>query len=377
MTKDTTDIAFLWENFGPMHVDRCLAVARRLSGQVRVHGIELYPASSTYAWDAPTPEVFAKTTLFHSVAEQPGRLRRARAILSAVRRTRASHLFLCHYNRPEIFAVAWIARLSGRRVFVLSCSKFDDMPRRAWIEAFKSLALTPYHGALSSGRRPRDYLRFLGLPAKHIHGEYNTLSVERMRTQAGVEPAPGGAPFAERGFVTIARLVPKKNLAMLVEAFALYRAGGGDRSLTICGSGPLEAELIAKAQAADIADAIVFTGFVQTDAVSGYLGGAIALLLPSIEEQFGNVVIEAQALGLPVILSDNCGARDRLVRSGVNGFVIEPDNPAGLAFFMTLLAGDAALWTRMATAAGTAAAGGDVDRFAEGVEALLCEQPAV
>jgi hypothetical protein len=72
-----------------------------------------------------------------------------------------------------------------------------------------------------------------------------------------------------------------------------------------------------------------------------------------------------------VILSDRCGARDRLVRTGVNGFVIESDNPSGMAYFMNLLGEDEALWRRMALAAQESAAWGDTARFVEGVSSLI------
>jgi len=93
--------------------------------------------------------------------------------------------------------------------------------------------------------------------------------------------------------------------------------------------------------------------------------------LPSIEEQFGNVIPEAQAMGLPVILSDNCGGRDLLVRSGVNGFVIEPDNARGMAFFMGLLSEDEGLWRKMCLESQLFAERADSARFAEAVEALI------
>ena len=76
-------------------------------------------------------------------------------------------------------------------------------------------------------------------------------------------------------------------------------------------------------------------------------------------------------MGLPVILSDNCGARDRLVRSGVNGFVIESDNPKGMAYFMTQLSEDESLWRRMCDEKNKSAPLGDVRRFVEGVQAFL------
>jgi glycosyltransferase involved in cell wall biosynthesis len=55
----------------------------------------------------------------------------------------------------------------------------------------------------------------------------------------------------------------------------------------------------------------------------------------------------------------------------VNGFVVEPDNPAGMAFFMQLLSQDEALWRRLSIAAMQYAERADSDRFAEAVEALI------
>ena len=114
-----------------------------------------------------------------------------------------------------------------------------------------------------------------------------------------------------------------------------------------------------------------FRGFLQTQDISRAYGDSLALLLPSIEEQFGNVVPEAQAMGFPVILSDNCGSRDVLVRSGVNGFVVEADNPSGTAFFMRLLSEDEELWRNMCVASQQFVERADTARFAEAVEALI------
>jgi glycosyltransferase involved in cell wall biosynthesis len=121
----------------------------------------------------------------------------------------------------------------------------------------------------------------------------------------------------------------------------------------------------------DLGGSVVFHGFVQAEGICRILTSTLALLLPSIEEQFGHVVIEAQAMGLPVILSHNCGACDLLVRSGVNGFVIEPDNPQGMAFFMSLLCADEELWRKMCLATRSFVAQGDVRLFVEAVASLL------
>ncbi|MCK0195601.1 glycosyltransferase [Ancylobacter sp. 6x-1] len=364
-------IAFVWDNYGPMHVDRCQAVA---SGRAEpVIGIEFFSKSSVYDWKTESGAAFEKVTLFSGGGwKDTGAWAMAKGIVSVCRARDARHVFLCHYEQPGIFLAAILLRLLGRRVFAMGCSKFDDQPRKAWREALKSLFFLPYHGAISSGIRSADYMRFLGIPAGMVATEYNTLSIERIRRLSGKAVAPEGTAFAERHFTIIARLVPKKNLFMALDAYAHYRERTAQpRPLHICGSGPLEADLRTRIAELGLQELVILRGFIQTAEISSVLGDTLAMLLPSIEEQFGNVVIEAQAMGVPVILSDNCGARDRLIRGGVNGFIIEPDNPEGLAYFMALLDGDETLWRRFAEAAAARSVRGDVANFLGAVSALM------
>jgi glycosyltransferase involved in cell wall biosynthesis len=109
----------------------------------------------------------------------------------------------------------------------------------------------------------------------------------------------------------------------------------------------------------------------QTEGVAKKLAMSVALILFSCVEAFGNVVIEAQAMGLPVLISEVCGAWDNLVRTGVNGFVVEPNNAAGLAYFMSVLSEDRDLWEQMCRAALKSSQLGDVAEFARGVELLV------
>lgn len=367
------NLVFLWDNLGPMHDDRVSAVANASEVDTHVTAIELFGKSDTYAWDNEANTPFEKKTLFPS-----GRfsnisiLRIALAIIRECKTLKATHIFLCHYERPAILLAAIILRLMGRKVYTMSCSKFDDYERNINREWLKRFFFLPYRGAISSGVRARDYMRLMGIPKNRIATEYNTLSIERIRALSGKQAAPEGTPFSERHFTIVARFVPKKNLSMALEAYALYcQKTERPRHLHLCGSGPLEQELRLQARALRIENLVIFRGFLQSDGIAKVLGDTLVLLLPSIEEQFGNVVIEAQAMGLPVILSDNCGARDNLVRSGVNGFIIEPDNPQGIAFFMSLLDLDEALWKRMSISANTSADKGDAARFAEAVHQVI------
>ncbi len=367
-------LVFVWDNFGPLHADRCDAVARKFEGKHQVIGLELASRSKIYDWLPENGTRFTKITLVtgRSLEEIPFAERLGKTLRACLKMGRDAEFFMCHYNDPAIFAVSSMLRLLGRHVYTMGCSKFDDYERELSKEFVKTILYCPYNGGIASGTRSRDYMRFMGLRASRVQSPYNAVSLDRIRNLSGVPPAPGGVPFAERHFTIVARLVPKKNISMALKAMAHYATNvSNPRSLHIFGTGPLEAELREQARLDGIAELVHFRGFLQTEEISKAYGRSLALLLPSIEEQFGNVVPEAMGMGLPVILSDNCGARDLMVRTGVNGFVIEPDNPLGMAYFMQLLSQDETLWRRMCIAAQQFSKRADSARFAEAVEALI------
>lgn len=365
-------LVFVWEKFAANHVDRCDAVAKSVGNTRRVVGIELASHDESYSWLPDIYTEFQKTTLFTdtTISNVPF-VKKSFMLLRKCWKYRPGDYFFCHYELPFVFFVAVILRICGSRVFTMNNSKFDDCKRHLWREVMKSVFFLPYNGNIASAKRAKEYFIFLGVPEKRIMLYYNTLSTDRIRRLAGVVPAPGGPPFETRHFTVVARMVPKKNISMVIEAYALYRAQSPKpRQLHLCGSGPLEAQLRSEVVARGLEKSVTFRGILQIEDVCQTLGTTLALLLPSIEEQFGNVVIEALAVGLPVILSENCGARDMLVRNGVNGFVVEPDNPAGMAFFMGLLDRDESLWRRMSLATKHFAELGDASLFAKAVLAL-------
>ena len=372
--KQGAKLVFVWDNFGPLHADRCNAVAQKFEGRHQVIGLELAGLSKVYDWLPESGTNFTKITLVtgRTLEEIPLPSRFTKTLNACFSMGRDARFFMCHYQDPAIFGVSAVLRLMGRAVYTMGCSKFDDYERSLGRELLKSMLYLPYLGAIGSGVRSRDYMRFMGLPASRIQSSYNTVSLARIQMLAGSPPAPEGVGFSERHFTVVARMVPKKNVSTALKAFALYASQvANPRHLHLFGTGPLEAELQQQARTDGIAELVHFEGFRQTGEVSRAFGKSLALLLPSIEEQFGNVVPEALSMGLPVILSDNCGSRDVLVRSGVNGFVVEPDNPGGMAYFMRLLSDDEALWRRMCAASQQVAEKADTSRFAEAVDALI------
>jgi glycosyltransferase involved in cell wall biosynthesis len=365
-------LVFAWENFGPIHNDRCEALAKYFDGRYSIIGVEWFKRSHTYDWQPEASAQFVKHTLFEVPPTRLVAWRVFYRLFTKILAQRPRAIFLCHYEEPYVFFCAVALRLMGFKVFIMNNSKFDDYDRNLFREIGKAIMYSPYNGVIAAGERSKDYMRFLGFPERRICMNYNVLSVERIRSAAENDPAPLGADFTSRHFTIIARLVTKKNISLALKAYQLYSQGEQfRRQLHICGDGPLMRELVEQVSALSITNSVVFHGFLQTNEISRILSSTLALILPSIEEQYGNVVIEALIMGVPVLLSENCGARDLLVRSGVNGFVFEPDNFKGLAYFMTLLSSDKNLWEKMASATHKYANLADAGHFSTAVRRLI------
>jgi L-malate glycosyltransferase len=247
-------------------------------------------------------------------------------------------------------------------------SKFDDFERSLRRECMKALLLRPFAAAIVGGARQAAYLRLLGFRRRPVLPGYDGVDTARVRSLGAAAEA---IPFPERRFAFVGRFVDKKALPSLIAAYRRYRdlAGPAAHRLMLVGGGeqePAVRELIA---GCDLAPWVEITGFVQADEVARRLAGALALVLPSREEQWGLVVNEALALGLPVVVSEPVGARDALVRNLVNGFVVEPGSVESLARALLALS-DEETWRRMGAASAARAELGDAERLADAVEML-------
>jgi glycosyltransferase involved in cell wall biosynthesis len=218
----------------------------------------------------------------------------------------------------------------------MSASKADDQPRKFWKEWLKSRIVQFYDAAIVGGTPQRDYAIALGIPPQRVFTGYDVVDndyygrgADAARSQASglrlklLLPRPY--------FLNVGRFIEKKNLFRLLEAYRIYRQSTfvPPWDLVLCGSGPLEAHL--KAVAGNLAG-VHFPGYKQEDELSEYYGLASVYIIPSSHfEQWGLVVNEAMASGLPVLVSTACGCAPDLVQEGVNGLTFDPYDVDGLA----------------------------------------------
>ena len=136
--------------------------------------------------------------------------------------------------------------------------------------------------------------------------------------------------------VAMGRLVRQKGFDILIEAFGRCAAKHSDWSLVILGDGPERASLQTFAADLGIADRVNLAGQFQEPAT--ILKGADLFVLSSRYEGFPNALLEAMACQLPVVSTDcsSGGPRD-IIRDGVDGILVPPDDMAALADAMDRL----------------------------------------
>jgi len=155
----------------------------------------------------------------------------------------------------------------------------------------------------------------------------------------------------KRVILTVGRLVPIKNVSLLVRAFARARASLSDLHLIVVGEGPEREPLAAEARALGAGDAITFAGYVPHADTPAWYRTADVFVLPSEFDNSPNAVLEAMASGLPIVATDVGGLR-HFVTPGRHGELVPNGDAAAMA----------AAVVRMATARLQARAIGGVNR---------------
>lgn len=176
--------------------------------------------------------------------------------------------------------------------------------------------------------------------------------------QTPVEPCHPGVPLAPEPprrdglgsvILSVGRLLPSKNLHLVLDAVRLLADRGQPARLRIVGDGPEMGPLRARTEALGIADRVTFAGLVADDAMSSEWERARVVAYPPLDEPFGLVPLEAGARGIPVVVSDHGGPAET-IRHGQTGLLVPPDRPDRLADALGSLLADEAHALRLGRA---------------------------
>jgi glycosyltransferase involved in cell wall biosynthesis len=199
---------------------------------------------------------------------------------------------------------------------------------------------------LAVSQSSKDDLVARGVPASHIAITYNGIRFPTL-----VPPAPAARPLR---VAYLGRLEPYKRVDLLLRAVARLTARFPQLELVLVGRGSSREALERLAGQLGIAERTHFAGFVSDDERDALVAQARVCVCPSVKEGWGITVIEANAVGTPVVATDAPGLRDA-VRDGETGLLVA-DGPADafalrLAERVAVLLDDPALCARLSLGA--------------------------
>lgn len=366
-------IGVLFHRFGPYHRARLQAAGRRCE----LYGIETSGETSTYEWDrVENSGEFQRITVYPDgdIWELPTReiASRVEGVLSEVH---PDVVAVPGWSSPDALAATrWCARTSTPSV-IMSASTERDFDRSWWKEAVKRRVVGVHQAGLAGGQLHAAYLAQLGMPEERISQGYDV--VDNQHFAIGADDARRRADAVRQAlelpedyFLASCRFVEKKNLQRLLNAYARYR----DRSrsdtpwdLVLLGDGPLKDDLVDQAEGHGVASHVHLPGFKQYRELPAYYGLANAFVLASTTEQWGLVVNEAMAAGLPVLVSAQCGCAPDLVREGQNGFTFDPYDASEMTDLLVRIAEDRCDRSTMGTRSQEIISRWTPERFAEGL----------
>ena len=294
---------------------RYLGLARRRFDVVHVHesdGVAVALAVRLARWlrlPQGRPRVVA--TLHVSYVAERRAVRPVRAGGAVVSRPAASERVFAWVRAPlHALLGRWTARLADA-VVVLSAAAADELRRD--------------YGARAAAVIP------------------NGVRLADVVLAGGGEP---GAPTA----LFVGRLRTRKAVAVLLAAWPRVRERVPGARLVLVGDGEQRRALEAQARALGLgADAVAFAGALRREEAQAWLWRSDVLCLPSTYEGFPMVILEAMAAGLPVVATAVAGVPEA-VRPGETGFLVAPEDAAGLADALAAVLADRGTARRLGAA---------------------------
>ena len=388
-------VAILFDNFGPYHLARLKAV----SGVCDVLAVEFGSSSAEYDWKASQVEGVNSVALNNQGASRDLSIEEfQKRLFQVLDDYKPEAVVVPGWGyRGSLLALSWGLSHQVPVVCMSESTQWDET-RSSLKELIKRRIIGLFSSALVGGSPHRAYMEQLGMPADRIFLGYDAVDNSFFKTEGAVTDAkqrpvqPRLKSNGESGdllnqkspyFLASARFIEKKNLPRLLKAYAGYRQKVERRrsrvegqtpelwDLILLGDGQLRPELGKLRSHLGLEDCVQMPGFKQYEELPEYYAGAGAFIHASTTEQWGLVVNEAMASGLPVLVSNRCGCAADLVSEGENGWTFDPTNEEQIVDLMLKISSDENARLRMGGRSCEIIAEWGPDRFASGVKAAV------
>jgi glycosyltransferase involved in cell wall biosynthesis len=265
---------------------------------------------------------------------------------------------ILHAHHYEQALVGWLATRIYRRTRLVLGRHYSDaiyrleskLKREAFLalegltnRAAKRIVVpSTYIREIVTKRQNVDQSKIDVIPYGFEPEKYRTLTpviVQRLRTELGVD---GCVVFG-----TFARLHEEKGHRFLIRAIESFRGDLPKVRFLFVGEGPERAAIEKQIDEAGLGDVIALCGW-RRDGIA-MMAAVDAVVQPTLQEAFSQVMAEALWLGKPLVITDVSGAPD-IIGNGVNGLLVPKSDSTALAEAIIQLANDSALRSRLGAA---------------------------
>jgi glycosyltransferase involved in cell wall biosynthesis len=447
-------LGIIWAQWGPYHFARLRGLRSSVT-RTKVHGIELSNLTRSYGWSRGDCGTDVITLCPDAIAEQLPFRTTFRRMRRKIAELGIGVCLLPSYSPKQSLAALLAAKSLGTRTVMMNETHAGTVRARGLATLVKRQLVCMFDAALVGGAPQRRYFASLGLPLERIFVAYDAVDndyfaqkTKDIRNQRSEVRDRYSLP--EHYFLSLGRFVAKKNLETLIRAYRQYldtaplkqthlvMVGSGEEGTRLkwlchnlglpvyeksalrirsaeCGvrngkevggrteTGGQGNEIAnRKSQIANAKPGVHFYGFRQIEENPVFYALADAFILPSLWEEWGLVVNEAMASGLPVVVSKTAGCAEDLLEAGSpwnynqspgssrarelgveehlrqNGLVFDPKSSEELSRMLLLLESSADLRSAMGQAGRRVVSRFSCEKFGENAlrasEAALARQ---
>ena len=337
----TQTIGVLWAQYGPYHFARISAL-KKAAGSATVHALEMGSQSSGYAWSRSPVKTELITLCPGSVAETLSFWQVFRQGRRVFKELKLDVCILPSYSPKQSLAALLAAKSLRIRTVMMNDSHAGTARAQGFAAILKRQLVALFDSALVAGNPQKRYFASFGLSREKIFTGYDAVDndyfsarADEIRTRP--EEIRRRFDLPQNYFLSLGRFVAKKNLGTLMRGYRLFLDAnpGSQTHLVMVGSGEEDESLRklcrelrlpvydktksgsnATACAREELPGIHFYGFRQIEDNPVFYALADAFVLPSLWEEWGLVVNEAMASGLPVVVSETAGCAEDLLVTG-------------------------------------------------------------
>jgi glycosyltransferase involved in cell wall biosynthesis len=368
-------IAVIWQRFLPYHVARLKRLRDKCEGSgIRMVAIEVSSSDSSYGLIVGDSGAdFEHICCFPNSAYHNLKAGDIHAKVLDTLSGVDPDVILCPATPfPEGMAAIYYRSKFNRKVIVMDDSWALTDRRGLMTRIIKQYIHKNIDGIFIPADSHASYFRSLGFPDDRMVFGVDVVDNEyflscrdfALNNEAGLRSSLN---LPDDYFLFVGRSLPRKGLQSLLAAYDQYCGSVDGRrfDLVIVGAGE-GMDSFSSTLKGD--PNIHFVGAKSGDDLCYHYALARALIVPSLLDQWGLVINEGMASGLPVIVSRGCGAAQSLVKEGVNGWTFEPGDANALSQFMIkAVSMNADSLKEMGGKSQEIIADWGLDRFADGV----------